>query len=334
MTLKAVAEAARVSVKTASRALSGTGYVRAETRSEVMRAATQLGYVPNRAARAMRSGDAGIVGLLAHLVTTSPFTTELMRAVERVVEASGRALLIADGAAGRAATGRARRLFQEFQADPVIFAASYHQSAEGLFDPDGGRAILVNCVLPGSSLPAFVPDDEGGGYAQARHVLEMGHRRIGLIELPPGLIARDLRRRGAERAFAEAGVRLDPTLVRTGQDGPPEARRTVAFEAALDLLSRPDRPTAILCSKDEFALQVVGAAARLGLQVPEDLSVVGFDDAPVLAATMRPALTTVRLPYFEMGRRAALLAVGGEDPGPGIHRVECPLVPRDSARAL
>lgn len=328
MTLKAVAELANVSIKTASRALSGDGYVSEKTRDDVLQAAKRIGYVPNRAARAMRMGESQAVGLLAHLVASSPFTTDITRAVERTVEEAGKALLIADGSQAQAA--RSLRLFAEFQVTRFIFATGYHMSAEGLLPEGAAPSALINCFMDGIDAPCFVPDDEGGGHAQARHLAELGHKRIGMIELPEGMVARPLRRRGVDRALAEAGLRLDEGLVRTGQVGPVSARRTVAYEAAMDLLERRDRPTAIICSKDEFALQTLGAAARLGLRVPDDLSVIGFDDVQIISATTRPALTTIRLPYFEMGRRAAQVALAPRDAPSGRQPVACPIVVRDS----
>jgi LacI family transcriptional regulator len=332
MTLKQVAALASVSIKTVSRAMTGDGYVAEETRAEILRAAQKVGYVPNRAARTMRTKETGIVGLLAHMVTTSPFTTDIMRAVETEIGHSGRALLIADSAVG--GLDRNLRLFREFRTDAVILVAAYHQCADSFFDATADRAVLLNCFSERSPAPSFVPDDEAGGYAQARHLLHLGHRRIGCIDLHPEMIAGGLRQAGIRRAFAEAGVALDPDLTRCGQIGPAEARRTVAFEAALDLLDRAVRPTALICSKDEFALQVLNAAAHLGLRVPDDLSLVGYDDMRVLSTTMRPALTTVALPYFEMGRLAARVAIG-VDPAPaGRVRVACPLVERQSCRPL
>ena len=331
MTLKQVAERANVSIKTVSRAINGEGYVGAKTRKAVLRAAKEVGYVPNRAARQMRSGDAGIIVMLAHFVSTAPFTTEIMRGVESSVEAADRALLIADsGTGGR---DRALRTFREFRVGHVIFATSYHMSAEGLFKPGKEKTVLVNCFLDVPDVTCLVPDDEAGAYTQARHLIERGHERIGIIELPEGMIARALRRRGVRRAYEEAGIAWDDALVRPGQTGPVEARKTVAYEAVMDLLDRPDRPTALLCSKDEFALQAMGAAARLGLRIPEDLSLIGYDDVQVLAATMRPALTTIRLPYFELGRLAAETVLNGS-PKPGRHRVGCPLVERQSTAAI
>ena len=325
MTLKSVAELAGVSIKTVSRALTGEGYVAQATRVRVERAARHVGYVPSRAARAMRTGRTGLVGLVAHGLTTSPFAAELTRGIEEGIEAEGAALLIADG--GVQGVRRARRLLAEFRPDALIFATSYHRDAAGLFEPGPKRTVLVNCALGRSGLPAFVPDDRGGGRAQAEHLLGLGHRRIGVIELGHGMLARGLRREGVLAAFAEAGLPREALLLRDGQEGPPEARRPVAYEAALDLLGRPDRPTALVCSKDEFALQAMLAAASLGLRVPGDVSVVGFDDMRVIAATTRPGLTTVALPYLEMGRRAAAAAVGRAEVG-GL--VACPLVERAS----
>lgn len=327
MTLKRVAELSGVSIKTASRALSGEATVADATRRRIEAAAREVGYVANRAARTMRTGRTGLFGLIAHGATTSPFTGEILRGVETGIEAAGGALLITDAATGGLA--RSQRLLAEFRPDAVIFVAGYHRAADAIFAPGTERAILVNCRSEDHDLPAFVPDDAGGGRLQAEHALALGHRRLGLIELPEGMIARGLRRRGVDAALREA--ELDPATVRsaTGQDGPPEARRMVAFEAATAMLRRADRPTAILCSKDEYALQAIAAAFRLGLRVPEDVSVIGFDDLRVISETTCPGLTTVALPYFEMGHAAARAAVGEPDAGPSA--VPCRLIRRGSA---
>ena len=326
MTLKRVAELSGVSIKTASRALGGEAAVSEQTRRRIEDAAARIGYVPNRAARTMRTGRTGLFGLIAHGATTSPFTGEILRGIETGIEAADGALLITDSAT--AGLRRSRSLIAEFRPDAVIFVAGYHRSADAIFEPGCERSILVNCRSADHDLPAFVPDDEGGGRLQAEHLLSLGHRRLGMIELPKGMLARGLRRRGAFAAIRAAG--LDPSTVPAapGQDGPAHARRMVAFEAATTMLSRPGRPTALLCSKDEYALQAIAAAFRLGLRVPEEVSVIGFDDLRVIAETMRPGLTTVALPYFEMGHAAARTASGEPDAGPTP--IPCRLVMRES----
>ncbi len=332
MTLKRVAAMAGVSFKTAARALNGEGNVSADKLERVRAAARELAYVPDRAARMMRQGRTDIIGILSHGIVASPFTTEILRAVEATAEAADKAVIIAD--AGAEGIEKPLRLLREFRASPVLFAAGYHMSVDHLL-PDGlTDGILINCFVAEPRVPCLVPDDEGGGYAQARHILELGHRRVAMIELPEGMIARRLRRQGVRRAYREAGLDLGCVPCRPGAT---EANRTVAFEAALELLAGPGasetgRPTALICSKDEYALQAYGAAARLGLRIPEDLSVVGYDDLALLTETMRPGLTTVRLPYYEMGRVAAEAAVSGHPPEPGIRRLDCPLVERASTR--
>ena len=328
MTLKTVAELAGVSIKTVSRALNGEGYVAADTRSRVESAATRVGYVPNRAARAMRAGQTGLFALISHGLTTSPFAAELTRGVEQGIDAAGGALLIADS--GVQGVERACRLVAEFRPDAVIFATAYHRDAAPLFSPGPERTVLVNCFHPHAGLLSVVPDDEGGGRAQAAHLLALGHRRIGVIELGRGMVARDRRRAGVRAAARAAGLGRDALTFHDGHAGSAERRRTVAFEAATALLARPDRPTALICSKDEFALQAMTAAMRMGLRVPEDVSIVGFDDMAVIADTTRPGLTTVALPYHEMGLRAAAAAMGG---GGTAGAVPCPLVERGSTAA-
>ena len=306
MTLRRVAEIANVSIKTAIRALNGDGHVAAATRRRIETAALRTGYVPNRAARTMRTGRTGLFGLIAHGATTSPFAGEILRGIETGIEAEGGALVITDSATG--GVRRSRRLLAELRPDAVIFATAYHRPAGDIFAPGAERAILVNCAMEDATLPAFVPDDEGGGHLQAAHALSLGHRRLGVIELPDGMLAHGLRRAGLARALREVGLTLADVALAPGQDGPPEARRMIAFEVASRMLAAPDRPTALLCSKDEFALQAMAAAARLGLRVPQDVSIVGFDDLRVISETLRPGLTTIALPYFEMGLMAARAA--------------------------
>ena len=324
MTLRRIAEAANVSVKTASRALNGDGPVAEDTRAAVMKAARAIGYVPDRAARTMRTGRTGIVGLLGLGITDSPFATEIVRGLREEIEGAGAALLIEEASGDPVAS---HRLMRSFRPDAVVVATGYRRELTEREAPLAADAALVNAVH--ADRPAIVPDDAQGAALQAAHLLELGHRRIGVIELPAGLAARELRRRGLTSALARNGVALDPALMRPGQEGPPEARRPVAFEAATDLLSRPDRPTALVCSKDEFAVQALFAAAHLGLRVPADVSVIGFDDLRLLALNARPTLTTVALPYAEMGRRAARAALSGAAPR-GVTAVPCALVVRGS----
>ncbi len=198
-----------------------------------------------------------------------------------------------------------------------------------------GPVVLINCFDRTRRFASVLPDDLDGGYAQARHLLELGHRRIGLVSLNPILCAANLRRQGIERAHREFAVSLDEALVRPGMSGLIGRERLFAHEAARELLSRKRRPTAIICGHDQIALQVMSEAVELGLDVPRDLSIIGFDDQHTITEALRPALTTVALPYCEMGRTATLmlddLIAGKAAPGQQV-LVRCPLVERESCR--
>ena len=182
-----------------------------------------------------------------------------------------------------------------------------------------------------------MPDDEGGGYAQAEYLLKRGHRRIGLLTLNPQIEATRLRGIGIRNAFRDAGFSFDESLDQIGVVGALNFEKIVAFEAAIKMLQQENRPTAIICGNDEVALQVYSAAAHLDLHVPQDLSIMGFDDLRVISENLRPTLSTVALPYFEIGKRAVELmreSKNKEDGWAPKILVSCPLVERNSCRSL
>jgi DNA-binding LacI/PurR family transcriptional regulator len=186
------------------------------------------------------------------------------------------------------------------------------------------RAALVPCVLVDAfhaSLPNVIVDDRAGGELATRHLIELGHRRIAFMgDTPPEFRfdwSRD-RTRGYEHALQRAGIELRPEYVREGTRS-----LTTAHSIAMELLRLPDRPTAIFAASDTQAVGALEAARSLGLRVPEDLSVVGFDDIEVARYV---GLTTVRQPLHESGRRGAellLRALAGQ--GPEAHSELLPL---------
>lgn len=341
MTLREIAEQAGVSVKTVSRVVNGDPAVAAKMRERVLPFIEALDYVPNSAARQMRGGASTILGLMTDAVATTPYSVDIIRGAQSALGTS-RQLMIAssDGDAEREAG--LWRMFQAHRVSGVVYAAMYHRphlvTQTGFANP----IILANCHAADGAQPSIIPDDEGGGYSQARYLLERGHRRVACVPLIPELEATQLRARGMRRAFQEAGVAFDDALERPGMVGPVGREVMVAYQVARELLSANDRPTAIICGNDQVAMQVYAAAASVGLQVPQDVSVMGFDDLKLISQTLCPALTTVALPYFEIGRRAVEMTLakekdldgGAEEGGNQLLRLHCPLVERESCRAL
>ena len=337
VTLREVAERAGVSVKTVSRIVNDDPLVRHETRAAVQALLRDMKYVPDEAARLMRGGISSIIGLMTDVVATTPYSGDIVRGLQLRLKAAGKTLLIANTEGDPQLEQEYWRMFRAHKVAGVVYATMFHRALDA-GRPDFNRAIvLVNCFPAQGLRPCVLPDDEGGGYTQAAHLLRLGHRRIGVISLNPIIAATSLRAAGMRRAFAEAGATFDALLEVPGFAGPLDAEKLLGFEAAVKMLRARSRPTAIICGNDKVALQVFAAAAHCGLQVPEDLSVMGFDDMTIIAETLRPQLTTVGLPYFEMGRLSADMideaTQKGEQWGARV-LVPCPLIERDSCRPI
>jgi LacI family transcriptional regulator len=296
-----------------------------------------LKFVPDERARAFRTGRSGTVGFLTDVIATTPYSVDIIRGVEDALAERGFSMIIGNTENRVGGLPTILRAFRGSRVEGIVFAAMYHREANDFGAEITGPSVLVNCFTDVSDVSTVLPDDEEGGHLVGRHLLELGHRRIGFLTLWPELAAVDLRRDGLARACREAGTSLAPDLVVAGQDGTAPFKQGVAYAAAYRLLARRDRPTALFCGNDEMALQVYNAAAALGLRIPQDLSVVGFDDYRLFSEGVRPTLTTVALSYQRMGRIAADLLLDSIAGGPApteVIRVQGPLVVRQSTAPL
>jgi LacI family transcriptional regulator len=174
-----------------------------------------------------------------------------------------------------------------------------------------------------------VPDEVAGARAAVRELLDHGHRRIALAHNREAVPAAEERLRGYRGTLAASGIAFDPALVAPDDSTTEGGRRALAR-----LLDLPERPTAVFCFNDRMAMGAYEVAAARGLRIPEDLSIVGFDDQPEIAAALLPGLTTVALPHHEMGTWAVEALLGRPPPASGDAAVErrmpCPLIRRQS----
>jgi LacI family transcriptional regulator len=335
--LREVARRAGVSIKTVSRIVNGDAAVTSKTRENVQHHLTSLNYVPNHAARQMRIGTSSVYGLMTDVVATTPYSVDIVRGAQSALTEAHQTLLIAssDGDASREAD--LWRMFRAHRVAGVIYAAMFHRSHDVGHPAFDKSIILANCFASSNDRPSIIPDDEAGGYSQAHYLLARGHRRIGCITLLPDIAATQLRGAGIRRAFREANVPFDDTMELRGRAGTVGNEIVISFQVARELLGRKDRPTAIICGNDQIAMHVYAAAASLGLSIPLDLSVIGFDDLRLISETLHPQLTTVALPYFDIGRKAVELmnsATGQDNETAPRVLVSCPLVERHSCRPL
>jgi LacI family transcriptional regulator len=192
----------------------------------------------------------------------------------------------------------------------------------------GVPTVLLNCYAEPRRHVSILPGEVAGGFAATQHLTDLGHRRIGFINGEPWMDASVDRLKGYRQALATADIAFDERLIRNGDWLP-----LTGYQHAFDLLAMENPPTAIFCGNDLMAIGVMEAASELGLGVPDDISVMGYDDQE-LARYTHPPLSTLVLPNYEMGQRAAEalldMTVHGKTPRPMTVKIDGPLVPRAS----
>jgi LacI family transcriptional regulator, galactose operon repressor len=301
VTARQVADAAGVSLATVSRVVNDRADVSAETRELVRRVIVQQRYATNRLST---NGSGGLVGVLVPLVHPAYFSTILSGIAEALDEHTMRIVLSPTGHEhARELQAVGRLVLGGTEGGLLVLPEESPAELDSLLD-QGYQFVVVD---PRVRLPVRVPCVSAthalGADQAVQHLLELGHRRIGAITGPSGWVATEDRRRGYRAALAGAGVMPDPRLEIEGDFE--VAGGVVAANALLDL---PEPPTAIFAFNDNLAVGTVHAARARGLSIPDDLSVVGFDDVEA-ARIVRPALTTVRVPLAEIGRMAVALLV-------------------------
>jgi DNA-binding LacI/PurR family transcriptional regulator len=295
-----VAARAGVGVATVSRVLNGRANVRPATRDRVLDAIRTLNYRPSSVARNLSLQRTMVIGALLPWFT-NPSAVQRVRGIVDGLSGSAYDLMVFD----IESEDRQRRAFELFdrgdRADGLLVVSTNPPDLEvERINAAGLPCILVDAVH--ASLPSIAVDDVAGGEMATRHLIELGHRRIALIGDPPPEFRFDWSRdrtRGYEQALSRAGIGVRPEYVREGT-----RLLHVARGIAAELLALPERPTAVFAASDTQAIGAIEAARALGIRVPEELSVIGFDDIEVASYV---GLTTVRQPLFESGRRGAEL---------------------------
>lgn len=330
--LRDVAERAGVSQTTVSFVLNerpGSG-ISVETRDRVLRVAREMDYRPNLTARSLRTQVTHTIGLISDQIVTDNYGGDLIRGSLVTALQHDHLLIVVESQDDPEVE---RHLVEDLlarQVDGIIVATITSDRVrlpEAL--PDG-RTVLLNCTSS-LALPAILADEFAGGHDAADALLRAGHRRgIFLVgESPQQLRPARERRRGVVAALAGAGVELEGTIDCRWW---PES----AYDAVATLLTSNPRPRALICLNDRVAFGAYQAIADAGLRIPDDVSVVSFDDSE-LARWLRPQLTSVALPYFDMGRMAVESVLGLRPETAGDRRqdqlVAMPLRERGSVAA-
>lgn len=329
VTMKDVAARAGVSRTAVSLVLNGRDSVTLadETRDRVIAAAAELGYRPNAGARALAKKQSDWYGLVTEIVT-APFAVEIIKGAQDRALVDEKYLLIASTESDPAAETAAIERLLEQRVEGLIYAATWHRPVDV---PELARevpTVLVNCVDREGRYPAVVPDEHTGGRRATERLLQAGHRRIGFINLDPDIPAAVGRRLGYREVLRESGIRIDENLEISGH-----ATADGGYDAASALLDLADPPTAIFCANDRMAMGAYDAIKERGLRIPHDVAVIGFDNQELIAAYLRPGLTTVALPFEQMGATGVEILAGiiaGQPTATGTVTVDCPLLNRAS----
>lgn len=330
-TMMDVAARAGVSQATVSLVLNGSAGARLAdaTKERVKEVAAELGYtLPRRGQKKASSTDKLIV-FVADEVATDPWTPLIFEGARSKALEYGVTMTMA---VMRGAKDLEGQLLDQLSHKPhlgLIYATMLTrllQPPKILFDTP---SVLVNCYDKRRQLPSILPGEVLGGRTAAEHLIRTGCKRIAMINGQEGIDASRDRLRGFRQALSSADMVFDPTLIYPGNWEP-----SAGYEGTMQLMALDNPPDGIFCANDMMALGCYDALKELGLRIPEDVAVVGYDDREI-AQFMRPPLTTLILPHYEMGALAAemlLDVAGGLSVSLDQIKVECPLLPRQSTR--
>jgi LacI family transcriptional regulator len=311
VTLADVARRAGVSSATASRVINGSPKpVDEALRRRVVKAVEELRYVPNAQARMLARAERGAIGVIVHDVS-DPYFAEITRGLQRVATDRGTLLVICNSYRDPIRERECVELLSAQRVSAIVLAGSgYHDvkatrdlnEALRQYEHGGGRVALIGRhELTGDVIQ---PENADGARQLAAYLFDLGHRNIGVIAGPKELTTTTDRLNGLREAARAHRLTLPPRRIVHG-----DFSRDGGARAAAELLDAQPGITAIIAQNDSMAIGALATARQRGIAVPEQLSIVGFDDMPI-AQDVTPALTTVRLPLVEMGARALELALG------------------------
>lgn len=303
-TLKEVAKKAGVSITTVSRVINGSAKVNEETRERVQKAMTQLEYQPNRVAQRLRAsnGRSKLLGLIIPDIQNQ-FYSNIVRGIEDVTYGNDYAVILCNSDENPNKERFYLEVLKSESVDGIILPPiqQFGEEIENLINL-GLPIVCVDRKLMRKKVDTVVIGNEKGGFDAVNHLIELGHKKIAILTSSLQFSSFNERQKGYERALKQNGIEIDKRLIKEGDPRSSETARALTD----DLLSLDTPPTAIFATNNLMTLGVLEALNKHNLKIPDDISIVGFDDLP-WARAISPPLTTVKQPAYEMGRRAAEL---------------------------
>ncbi|MFV0332846.1 MAG: LacI family DNA-binding transcriptional regulator [Tropicimonas sp.] len=311
-TQRDIARLTKTSLKTVSRVINNDPLVNEKTRKRIQEVIEQTGYVPNQAARMMRSQRSDVIGFLSEDVATTSSSIDLVRGAQEVAHERGKQMMLFNICLGEQSEQDALEQLARFRAEACILATSFHRAVMPL--DAGTPTVLLNCFDSRETAPTVLPDDYRLGFDLTCEIIRRGYRRPLFLNLAPELEGARLRAAGFTDAARDAGLDFG-TRISTASASP-ETPHAYFVDAILPAAMRgAEAPDILICGQDLMALSVYFCLSALGLTPGKDVAIASFDNLQPLARLMQPGLSTMDLPYLEMGRAAMTMAIDGADPG-------------------
>ncbi len=331
VTIAEIAEATGLSLTTVSRALNNSDHPMSKaTRERILKIANELGYQPNLVARSLRTDRTFSIGIIVENIQ-SPFTPPIIRGIQDCLKPEGYSSMIINSDWDPKIESDAIQSLNNRQIDGIVFVETWHRSSDAVQTMTTKPFVFVHRLFNGHCPNSVIPDDYGGARLISHHLLELGHRRIAFVNGPKDWDASRRRLKGYKDELAASNIRYDSRLVKRGDwevnDG---------YLATQALIGVEDPPTAIFAANDLMALGAIFALQDAGLRVPQDIAVAGYDNRS-FTGFVRPSITTVSLPCYEMGETAARLLlsfISGKVKGAEPIEVLGRLIVRESCGAI
>jgi LacI family transcriptional regulator len=300
-TIRDVARRAGVAPITVSRVINHSGYVSEKTRQRVEKAISELNYVPNALSQGLRFNKTNVIALVLSDVT-NPFWTTVARGSEDASSEENYSVILCNTDEDVAKQDKYVQLLLRRQVDGFLLVpVSNTVDTIRFIQHQGVPLVILDRQLLGVSVDTVYADSEGGAYELTRHLVELGHRRIAILSGPETISTSIQRVAGYKRALKDAHLKVDSELISYGR-----FYQDSGYERTIKLLALSQRPTAMFAGNNFIAIGMMKAIYESDLRIPEDISVVGFDDLPS-GLLVRPFLTVAAQPAYEMGYRATKL---------------------------
>lgn len=326
ITMRDVARVANVSIATVSHVVNDKPGARigSDARRRVLEAVEALGYRPNALAKNLSEGSSRFIGLVADAIATTPFAGQIIHGAQDEAWRHGYVLLIANTEGNAAAENDAIAMMLEHQVRGILYSTWYHREIEVPPPLQHTDTVLVNCYAADDAYQAVVPDEEQGGRAATEALIAAGHRRIAFVNTTTPSPAQTGRLAGYVSALEAAGLDYDFSIVfeaEPAQEGGYAVASAVVESGA----------TGVFCHNDRVAMGLYDGLRERGVRIPDDIAVMGFDNQDVIAAHLRPPLSTVALPHYELGAAGVRTLLGLETAArTGRLLVACPQIARAS----